>query len=181
MDTWPTEPNRESHPQTLELLRVQPGKPLIAIITCKINVGAYTHYWRGRTVQCTGPEDEPCQAGRIARWYGYLSVWAPKTSRQALFEITPPCVGAIKDHVRIYGTLRCAKATLARKTWKNNSTVTLTLEPGPFDSSKLPTEPDIQRQLEHMWEIKTTDAANSFQQATVLPDTIAMHTGNGRR
>lgn len=162
MQSWPTEPDRQDHTIRMDLLRVQPGKPLSGIVTCRLNAGAYTHYWRGRTVKCTGPDDEPCKAGRVPRWYGFLSVWAPKTGNVALFEYTPACVQAVKAHLHTYGTLRSAHVKLERRNWKTNSTVVMTLTPGPFADDKIPKEPNIVAHLEHMWEIHITQTPESL-------------------
>lgn len=177
MSQWPSTPDREEPPSPIDLLRVQPGKPLTAIVTCQKQVGAYTHYWRGRTVKCTGRDDEPCRSGRVARWYGYLSVWSPKTNRYALFEITPACVSALTAYLNTYGTLRGAVAKLERRNYKANSTVILSLQPGPYADDKIPAAPDIQAHLERMWEIRTQPSAETPAPSTLPLNRMARTNG----
>lgn len=180
MDAWPSEPNRADQTIRMDLLRVQPQKPISGIITCRTQTGAYTHYWRGRTIKCVHPTCDACDAGRVARWYGFLSVWGSKTGRVALFEFTPACIPTIREYNEKFGTLRGAAIKLERRNWKTNSTVLMTLSPSPYDDSKIPPEPNIIAHLEHMWEIRTPPLSETLEDHDPTDITAATQSTNGR-
>lgn len=175
METWTARPNRDDKRAACPLLRARPGQTIKGIITSPDAVGAYTHYWRGRTTLCLYPNCEPCSISRAARWYGFLHLWNPDSNKTAIAEITPSCTLALDEWLAKFGTLRGAKATIARANGKINSRVDLTLAAGSYAPENLPHPIDLQAQLCRMWEIDATP-----EQLRPRPQPGLAATTNGR-
>jgi len=161
MDPWTPRPNRADKQASIPLLRSKPGRTFAALCVSPEIVGAYTHFWKGRTALCTYPECEPCHAHRAARWYGYLHVWTPATNATALLEITPSCVTPLEEYLAQFGTLRGAKITIARANHKINSRVVLTAQASAYALDKLPATLDVRAHLRRIWETTATLAADA--------------------
>ena len=56
----PVDPRGPAYP----IVRTPISRPLVAIVTSPNLVGCYTHYWKGRTIPCEGPECPLCMAGK---------------------------------------------------------------------------------------------------------------------
>jgi len=165
MQTWPTRPNRATSQTTTPLHRSKPGRTINGIITSNDLVGAYTHFWKGRTSLCTYPECEPCSVSRSARWYGYLHIWNPETNASGILEITPSCLPAIDDWLEKFGTLRGAKISVSRASHKINSRVVATLKATNFAIDRIPPCVDVISQLCRMWEVTREAAATADDDA----------------
>ena len=152
MTIWTTRPDRECTRHALPLKRCLPAKPISGIVLSPEIVGAYLHYWRGRTTPCAAPNCDACANNHAPRWYGYLEMWSPTTAARVLFEITPACVDAIADYVATHGTTRGAQLTLARATKKPNSRLTAEIKEGNYAADRLPTASDVAAHLTHIWE-----------------------------
>lgn len=155
MTTWTNRPDREDRRSACPLLRARPGQTIRGIITSTDAIGAYTHYWRGRTTLCLYPNCEPCSISRAARWYGFLHIWNPDSNKTAIAEITPSCTLTLDEWLTKFGTLRGAKATISRANAKINSRVDITLAATNYAPENLPPAIDLQAQLCRMWEIET--------------------------
>jgi len=153
MDAWSARPDRGENPTQLQMMRCKPGHPLGGIVLGDEIVGAYTHYWKGRTSICLHPTCDACDALRAPRWYGYICVMAEVGKALALLELTPSCLPAIEDYLRDYGTLRGAKIVIARVNKKPNSRLQCTVTPGHFDKGVLPKSPDVKQHLCKIWEL----------------------------
>lgn len=181
METWTPRPNRKRDDLPLPLLRVRPGKPLTGIITNADIVGAYTHFWRGRTTPCTGPTCDACEAQHAARWYGYACIWNPTNNHQAIAELTPACVPAIDAYLAQFGTLRGAAIELARTNRKTNSRISCSIKPSPYTTDKIPAAFALQAQLERMWEMyPNTNAAKIANGLTGRLQWSAPNSNNGK-
>jgi len=156
MDAWTARPDRTPRNTQIPILRAKPGRPLVGLITAHDLVGAYTHYWRGRTSICTAPTCEACDAHRAPRWYGFLAVVNPDSNNAAIFEITPSTLDSIETYITTYGTLRGATIRLTRANPKINARLICELKPGPNRGDQLPSAPNVQAQLCKMWEIEST-------------------------
>jgi hypothetical protein len=175
MNPWTNRPDRGDHPTQLQLLRCRPSHPLLAIITADDVLGAYTHYWKGRTRICTHPTCDACDAHHAPRWYGYLAVVSTAMTAPTLVEITPSCIEAIESYLHEYRTLRGAQLTLKRANPKANSRLQATLEPSAYRDGKLPAAPDVRAQLERIWEIKVEIALHEH------PPQLTVHNENRQR
>lgn len=153
MDGWANRPNREHEAAPLSIMRSRPGKAYTGIAVSAAVIGAYTHYWRGRSRICTAPECEACEAQRLARWYGYIGLWQPQTGTITILEITASCWETIETHLEKYGTLRGARITARRASAKINARLLIEIEQGPYAEDKIPCAPRVQEQLERMWEV----------------------------
>jgi hypothetical protein len=154
MEPWTPRPNRDDRRTACPLLRARPGHTIKGIITTTDAIGAYTHYWRGRTTICLYPTCEPCSMSHAARWYGFLHLWNPDSNKTAIVEITPSCTLALDEWLAKFGTLRGAKATIQRANTKPNSRVDITLTAALYAPENLPHPIDLQAQLCRMWELQ---------------------------
>lgn len=184
MDPWTNRPDRGEHPTQLQILRTPPGKAIGGIITTADALGAYTHYWRGRTTVCTHPLCEACDTHRTPRWYGYLAIISRATKTEALLEITPSCLPPIEAWLEEHGTLRGADISLQRANKKINSRLICSIRSSDYDGSKLPDAPNVKAQLERIWEIHTAVIAApgrtrdpNGQRTIAVPPTLAGENG----
>lgn len=175
MTNWTNRPTTHDQLHAIPIVRAKPGRTDAAIITATDVVGAYTHYWHGRTVMCTGPSCDACADKRTARWYGYLSLWVPSTGSILIAEITPPCVPSIDKYFHEYGTLRGARLELARANRKPNSRVICNLTPSQYTTDKLPAAPDVKKHLCRMWEVFEPESTPTTTRLTINQPT------NGQR
>jgi hypothetical protein len=165
MTTWPSRPDRDQHTNTTPLHRSKPGRTITALIASADLVGAYTHFWKGRTSICTYPACEPCSTSRSARWYGFLHIWSPETNASGILELTPSCLPAVDDWLEKFGTLRGAKICVSRASHKINSRVIATLKASPYALEKIPPALDLIAQLSRMWEVTRDTAADADDDA----------------
>jgi len=156
MTNWTATPlNGEQRPAH-RLIRIRPGKPASGIITSLNLIGCYVHYWRGRTTPCQESKCPACKENQAARWYGWFSLWSPKTHEHVIAEITSACVDAFAAYALTHGQLRGAKVTLARATAKQNARLIAILEESAISPDILPPPLDVQTTLEKMWETHHT-------------------------
>lgn len=172
-EAWTDRPDRGDGSTQIAILRSRPAKTIGGIITSIDCVGAYTHYWKGRTCLCTHPNCDPCDASRAPRWYGYLAVVPPNGGQAAILEITPSCVPALDAYRESHGTLRGALIKVQRANAKINARVICTLTEGSFGGEKLPTAPNVKAQLCKMWEVPSLQIVHPESgangQAELLP------------
>jgi len=153
MDAWTPRPNRGEHTTQIEMVRSKPGPARGGIVTTDDIVGAYTHFWKGRTTICTFPECDACDHHRTPRWYGYLAIIAEATKVPAIIELTPTCIPPVEEYLAEYGTLRGATVTLQRANKKINSRVLCTLRPSGYDKGVLPQPVNVRAHLAKIWEL----------------------------
>lgn len=154
MDPFSRRPEKERGDLAIPLVRCKPGRGVSGVILSDDTIGAYTHYWRGRTQICTRPECDACNADRRPRWYGYLGVWNPESRARAIFEVTPSCMESIDYYFTKFGSLRGAEIKLCRASPKINARVIAELKAGNYAGDKLPEAIDVRGILTKMWEIK---------------------------
>lgn len=154
MDQWSKRPDRGEVTHSTKLVRAKPGKAIGGICLSADVIGAYTHYWQGRTRICEGPGCEACESNRAARWYGFLAIAHEQSKEVAILEITASSLQPIEAHLKKYGTLRGARISLKRAGAKINSRILATIEPTVLRDNELPTTPDVEKILAKMWEVK---------------------------
>jgi hypothetical protein len=153
MSTWKTRPDPDDRSYSVPLTRCPPDRSICGIITSREIAGRDLHYWQGRTRPCEHPTCDACDAGRKPRWYGYVSIYHPRSHAIAIFELTPACDPAIQAYLTEHGTIRGAKLTLRRSSTKLNGKILAELEPGSYDGTRLPEPVDVRAILHHIWEI----------------------------
>lgn len=152
MAIWSTQPNDGDIRPATQLLRVKPGKPLEGVITCTTTNGTYLHYWKGRTTPCLGADCEACTQKLSARWYGFLSLWSPRTNGHAIVEITSSCMERINEYTASHGTLRAALLRLRRANNKANARLLAEIELSGYAPDAIPPALDLIDTLEYIWE-----------------------------
>jgi hypothetical protein len=156
MPHWQDRPATTDRPTMLEILRAKPAKSIGGIVLSHAIVGAYTHYWKGKTKICETPNCEPCNAAHKPRWYGYLAILSPTTHRQALLELTPACLDAIDRYLENHSTLRNATLYVQRAKPKINARIICEIRDRPEAAELLPQPADVKAHLARIWEIDLT-------------------------
>lgn len=140
-----------------DLVRVRAGKSIRGIMLAGDLVGAYTHYWGGRTVPCFAGECVACKRNVEVRWHGYLPLLALKQQSIAIVEITDGCVEVFDDWYRKHRSLRGALVEVRRREGKANNPLWADLQDGPIPATNLPDPPDVQAILERMWGLHSLE------------------------
>lgn len=175
MTAWTNRPRPDDYSTQIQILRSRPGKPLRALVTAADLVGAYVHYWKGRTKLCEHPNCEACDASRQPRWYGYLAVVAEATLNPAILELTPSCVPAIDRYLADHGTLRGALVKLSRANPRINARVILELSEGNLGGTALPAAPKVEAQLCKIWEVKAVQKVHPTGGTNGHAEVVAFH------
>lgn len=173
MENWVDRPHNHDHMQQYKLIRTPEKGSITGIILDLTHTGAYTHFWKGRTIKCQEIECEACLAGREARWYGYISIFGPKTNQIAIYEFTPPGLNALDAYFTQHGQLRGAQITGERIGKRANSRVSIQVRESGFDLSKLPAAAPVKEILLRLWEVKPTSLTtltSSRYDATLLEE-----------
>lgn len=160
MNPWTSRPDdRDSAPHH-QIIRAKPGKTTQGVVLSLDLIGAYTHYWKGRTTPCNPPACPACDAGHKPRWYGYLALWNPATAAVAILEITTAAVPAIETYLARHGSLRYAQIMATRANRKPNSRLIVSFQAAPYSGPHGPEPPDLPAHLSHMWEATSKPAPN---------------------
>ena len=153
MESWSNRPTRGEVTTATKLVRAKPGKAIGGICLSEDLVGAYTHYWQGRTRICEGQGCEACESNRAARWYGYVAIMHETSKEVAILELTAGTIGAIDTHLKRYGSLRGARISVKRAGAKINSKIIATIEQTTIQSVELAPGPCVEMILSKMWEV----------------------------
>ena len=151
---WQNRPDEESGVSNYQIVRTPQGKEVQAIVLSEQLVGTKLHYWRGRSVPCSGPDCEACKGGNVARWKGYVLITNRACSQVYIFEFTQRAFDAFDRFFTEKGTLRGAIMTAKRLGKRPNSPLSITFEAGRHDEDLLPPEEDIAQMLSRMWETR---------------------------
>jgi hypothetical protein len=152
MNNWTQTPSKGATHNAVQLVRIKPERPLSGIITSKRLIGKYVHYWRGRTTPCTDQECPACEDNRIARWYGWISLWGPKSKQHVILEVTASCTEEIEEYYHAHGQLRGAQIHIERPGYKVNGRLHVRLSESLCSPDVLPAALDVATILEHIWE-----------------------------
>jgi len=148
-----TRPNDTDGMNRYRIIRT-PANGLLKAICLGIDaVGAYTHYYRGRTRPHTQPDCEACQAGVPTRWLGYLGVLLPKEMEIAILEFPSGCCSVLDEYLRLHRSLRGAEIWSMRAGSRPNARVRIQLRPGSRTEGQLPADPDIRIFLARLWDL----------------------------
>lgn len=153
---WTPRPITNDQTETNQLIRVPANKTIVCVATGDDLTGCDTHYYRGRTRPCRLTDCEPCSAGMMPRWHGYLSVVGTTSGAHVILELTPSCCPIIDRWLENHASLRGAQLTLRRANGKSNGKLLLAMADGKTTGLILPAALNIRPQLERLW-LETTD------------------------
>lgn len=152
MPRFTRSPDGPAETFALRIIRTPHTREITLLSTCTIHVGAYTHWFNGRTTPCEAPDPCPaCQEGRSARWHGYISALLLPHAEHVLWEFTAPLLEQIDAYIKQHGDLRRAKLLARRIKPYPTSRQTIWLRPGDAGDPPLPPQPDIAKILLHIW------------------------------
>lgn len=165
MPNWTNRPPTDTTSAALRIVRVPPKAPITLTILSHEIVGTPTHFANNRTTPCDGPgECDLCARGIGWRWHGYLAVRLDATGETAILELTAQAAARFADHFDAQGTLRAARAKLARANGRPNGRILVAINPPKPDAPPLPDEPDIRRNLCHIWGLAPAQAEDGVRQ-----------------
>jgi hypothetical protein len=164
MTIWTNSPDEATTYCATKLLRVRPTHPITGVVTSHHLIGTHVHYWRGRSIPCRQEQCEACKDNRAARWYGWLSIFEPKSRAHAIVEVTAACEPPLADYARTHGQLRGALLTIQRATNKLNARLEASITESRLHPDVLPAELDVAHVLEHIWETHHGTHAPEAQQ-----------------
>lgn len=160
---WAARPSEIDLPDPWQILRVAASGLPSALILSHDTCGAYCHYWGGRTRLCLKSACEPCSAGNVARWRGYVAALVGPSRMTKLLEFTPSCVPAINRYMAEWGTLRGAVVSLTRKGRAKNGQLECVFAEKPVSGANLPVDPDVVAHICRIW--RTTHVAKPSELA----------------
>lgn len=153
MPNWNTEPPNDLGRSGIRLIRTPPAHPFLALVLSDNLVGCNTHYINQRTIPCETPTCESCEAGIGWRWHGYLAVVVDATKETVLFECTARAAEAFRAYHQLHGTLRGCHFKAVRLNQRPNGRVLIQAKPADLANVNLPTAPNVQQLLCHIWNI----------------------------
>lgn len=153
MLTPPNQLPEERRGVGLPIRRTPAAGVLAAVITSPDMLGAYTHYYGGRTVPCARPDCKACADGLPYRWHGYVSAWDLRTAEHVLLEVTAAGAEPLVEYHRSHGTLRGCEIRASRPTKRHNGRVAIHTRPYDLKTARLPREPNLLAVLAHLWSL----------------------------
>lgn len=148
---WGRRPDPADLDAQVPLLRVPVNGFSNLIITSHDLVGCLVHYHRGRSTPCTGKPCMACEDNADRRWRGWLGVYAPKTTKQYILEITPACTKEIDQWFSDHRTLRGAMVAMCRIPKKANGRLHIDIRSSGLPALQLPEAPKVQDEMERLW------------------------------
>lgn len=137
----------------LPIRRTPPSGTLAAVITSSDMLGAYTHYFGGRTTPCARPDCRACAEGLPYRWHGYVAAHDLKSGEHILFEITAAGAEPLAEYHTHHGTLRGCELRASRPSKRPNGRVAIITRPYDLKQGRIPREPDLIACLAHLWNL----------------------------
>lgn len=166
MPIWQRRPDDDEMSLRYELYRVPARGAKGLIILSHDVLGAYTHWWRGRTNPCTGENCSACAEGNRRRWHGWFMTLAPQQRRQLIFEVTAAGAAAVDAYFKEHRTLRGAVITALRVPAKENGKLILSLAKSSLQSQEIPKAAKIEDLLLKIWDMepKSKDAKTVLEE-----------------
>lgn len=159
---WCNRPAEIDLPNPWEILRVGARGLPTALVLSPDTMGAYCHYWGGRTRLCLKSGCEPCSKGNVARWRGYIAVLVGINRATRLLELTPPCIPPIDRYLKEWGTLRGSIITLTRKGRIDNGQLECVFAEKPVAGNGLPADPDVAAHVVRIWRATHTPKSSEL-------------------
>jgi len=173
--SWSNRPDDLSTTAGYDLIRCPASGVHNAIITSADILGVKVHYYHGRTRPHLNEFCPACDDRNPWRWRGYLSACHPKSLNSVALEITAPCVNALDDYLKHWGSLRGAVIMLWRPSHQPNGRISCRVEQSRFPVEQLPAAIDLEALLLKLWEIQPHMTAPELKQVMA-----AMHTKKNR-
>lgn len=152
MATWSDRPTRSNDNQPFKIYRCPANRPLKVICVSEMLIGCDLHYWKGRSVPCSGNECTACQAGQMPRWRGYFQGFSEDSRTVRIIEVTERVWGIFDAATKKHGSLRGLGVRIERMNGKVNGPLSATFEGMMKSPGELPEEADLIAILERMWE-----------------------------
>jgi hypothetical protein len=137
----------------LPIRRTPTSGRLQAIVTSQDLLGCDTHFYGGHTVPCEKPECKPCTEGIPFRWHAYVGALDQRTKLHFIFEVTAQAARSFIEYRDAHGTLRGCLFEACRLHARPNGRVILQTKPAPVEHIRLPSEPDLIRCLQVIWQL----------------------------
>lgn len=153
---WCNRPAEIDLPDPWQILRAGASGVPSALILSPDTVGAYCHYWSGRTRLCLKSACEPCARGNVARWRGYVAALVGPNRATKLLELTPTCIPPLDRYLKEWSTLRGAVVTITRKGRVKNGQLELVFAEKPVSGANLPACPDVAAHVVRIWRTTHT-------------------------
>lgn len=148
-------PKADDMPEGHDLWRVPASGIQGLTILSHDTVGAYVHYFGGRTQPCTDVGCKACEANKQPRWRGYLFVLRGRSERTGVVELTAACMAEIDQAFSTYRTLRGCGLTLTRKGQLANGKLYADLHAPKESRVALPKAPSLEKFLAKIWDLRT--------------------------
>lgn len=145
-----SEPVAHSTPK-LDILRVEPGRPLAGIVLDQNPLKVFVHWWGGRTVPCMWDRCEPCLAHRKPEWKGYFTIYSERTCGVAVVEVTEACRDTLARWEQMHGRWRGAHVTIQRVGKEKNSRLKIAIAMGKIAAETLPEPIDLMDYMVRLW------------------------------
>lgn len=182
MPTWSNDVPDSPRGPALPIRRTPPNKPLTAIVTSEDLIGCYTHFWKGSTVPCDGPQCDAHQAGIPYRWHAYMSAVDTMNNLHFIYEVTALGAKNFTDYRDIHNTLRGCFFQARRWNSKPNGRILIQMKPCDQSERHLPSPPDLRKCMAIIWSLP----ADSVTTPNVHPENrmkqvqVDKSEGNGR-
>lgn len=152
------EPKNAIHFRGMDLIRTPKGGSVRGFITSPKMTCVDTHYHNGRTVPCTHPTCDACDAGRRMQEHVYVTVWNKENRHHFLFECTDfaalPFIKAQREKESIRGLYFVA----TRPDTKANARVAIRITALPDPDIALPAAVNVEQVLRAIWKKPTYEA-----------------------
>lgn len=167
---WEATPAAQAGLPNYRIARVPARSRLRLILLSSAHEGVNLHFWKGRSVPCTGANCEACINGLKPRWKGYVLAQDAGSKRVAILEFTERAYQAVAEATKKFGSLRGTVLDAYRINNKPNGPMTLEFHDERKDQLTLPDETDLRGMLTRMWEVNEKQLGLFKQNDDVEPE-----------
>lgn len=153
MPTWTSAAPKDPRGPSFPILRTPTSRPLIAIVTSENLIGCYTHFYKGRTIPCSGDDCPAHQEGVPFRWHAYQSARQVSNHLHFIFECTAQASTPFTEYRDAHKTLRGCLFEAQRYNSKPNGRILIRTKPADLHGMTLPEAPDLVKCLSILWDL----------------------------
>jgi hypothetical protein len=147
-------PNEIKQNVAWPMMRQKGSKIQFGTMISKDTIGAYLHYWRGRSVpHVYDGRCEACDKGYPFRYYGYAAALVGPNDVHGLIEFTDAAMAQVDAAYCKFRTLRGLVFKQSRVNLRSNGRMHVHFEEARRDRGELPKTPDVIKMLMNMWEV----------------------------
>lgn len=164
-DIFASEPLPPDPTPRVDIFRVPAGGVGKVIVLSDDVCKAQIHFFGSRSIPhrrvgaCL-----PCDHGSEMRWYGYLAIQGPTSSRPKILEVTAPVIFELEETIKLIGTLRGSVWNFYRKPRTKNGAI-YSERTGTFqEPEKLLPAPPVQGIMLKVWGLDQTGNGDSHLQ-----------------